>query len=314
MKNIVKYKIIAFLLVVFVTSRLNAQQMVRNNFYVQNPYVINPALSGFHGNFSAYFNYRDQWQGLHGAPQVAQLGIHAPVFSNMGLGLKVAHQTIGIFKETTTDLTWAYWMDLDGKGTLSLGASLGFKFSQIDLDEVRITNTNDHALYQGNSNESIFSQGLGVHYDYENFALNISLPTIYNSSDSQWMPLFYAEMSYDFFVYNDKWRIHPSLYHQLSDTRFNQFDVSVMAEWDNFVFGQVGYRSNKSIWLTSGVTLLEMGIMYSYEMNISTFNDVSSGSHEIMVYIDLKADKSPFGQNKFYRHHQKHRKMRAGKR
>jgi type IX secretion system PorP/SprF family membrane protein len=307
------YKYIFLLVLLILVGQTEAQQIVRNNFYVQNPYLINPAVSGFHGEFSAYLNYRDQWQGLYGAPEVAQIGMHGPVAKNMGVGIKGSHQSIGIFKETVTDLTWAYWVDLREKGTLSLGASMGFAFSSIDENEVRITNTNDQALYQGSHNESVFNQGFGIHYDNEDFALNISLPTIYNSLDEKWIPLLITEMSYDFFIDNDKWRIHPSVYYQLSDSRFNQLDMTIMAEWDNLVFGQVGYRTNKSIWLSAGVTFLEMGMMYGYEINTGEINTVSSGSHEIMVYTDIKTNSSTHRGNQFYRHHQKHRRMKTRK-
>ena len=134
MKAIFKTFIFVFLLSALSSQ---AQILVRNNFYVQNPYLINPALTGFHGEVTAYLNYRDQWQGLSGAPEVGQLGVHGPISEHMGLGAKASILSSGIFRETMVDLTWAYWMNVHEGATLSVGASMGFAFSKIKIEQVR---------------------------------------------------------------------------------------------------------------------------------------------------------------------------------
>ena len=68
----------------------------------------------------------------------------------MGLGVKASFQTLGIFKESIVDVTWAYWMHVYEGASLSLGASMGFAFSHINSAEVRTQDINDQALYKGN--------------------------------------------------------------------------------------------------------------------------------------------------------------------
>lgn len=299
--------------VLMMTNISQGQQLVRNNFYVQNPYLINPALTGFHGELSGYLNYRDQWQGIHGAPQMSQIGGHGPISEHMGVGVKGSYLSQGIFREAAVDLTWAYWMRIQDEGSLSLGASIGFAFNRIRNEQVRIQDSNDQALYNGDVNESFFNTGFGIHYEYKAFTLNVASPSLYNRVDKKFLPLVNVETGYDFFVANNIWRIHPAVYYQVSNPGLQQLDFNLLAEWDDLLFGQVGYRTNNSIWLAVGATFVDLGIMYGYEINNSKIKTVSSGTHEIMLYFDIDNKNSNYHESTYYKKHQRHRRFRKRK-
>lgn len=86
-----------------------------------------------------------------------------------------------------------------------------------------------------------------------------------------------------------------------------------MGEYDQTVFAQIGYRNNKSMWGSVGVTFLDMGIMYGYEMTRSTLNTISSGSHEIMLYFDIDHNTSKYRGVHHYNSHQRHKEFRKKK-
>lgn len=314
MKNILKLNTKFYLLlgVLIMSTGIFAQQIVRNNFYIQNPYLINPALTGFHGEFSGYLNYKNQWQGLSGAPDVAQLGVHGPISPNMGMGAKASFQSVGIFRETIIDLTAAYWKEIHKGGVLSFGMSIGFAYSSINQDIVRAEDEIDQALYTGYQTESLINAGFGLHYDYKHFQLNVAVPSIYNPIDEVYFQLFNSEMSYDFEL-DSKWLIHPSVYYLRANPGFNQVDFTVMAEYDKLVFVQAGYRSIKSVFLGVGVTYSDVGIMYAYEINTANLSSVSSGSHELMLYFDLENPSSGYANKSYYKSHQNHRKFKKSK-
>ena len=294
------------------STGLFAQQIVRNNFYIQNPYLINPALTGFHGEFSGYLNYKNQWQGLSGAPDVAQLGAHGPISQNMGMGAKASFQSAGIFRETIIDLTAAYWKEIHTGGILSFGMSAGFAYSSINQDVVRVEDEVDQALYTGYQTESLLNAGFGFHYDYKALQVNIAVPSIYNPIDEVYFQLFNSEVSYDYEI-NPNWLVHPSVYYLRANPGLNQIDFTTMVEYAKLVFVQAGYRSIKSVFMGVGVTYSDVGIMYAYEINTERLSSVSSGSHELMIYFDLANPSSGYASKSYYKGHQNHKKFKKPK-
>ncbi len=96
MKKIIKISTFIFVSI-FICGSVFSQQIPANNFYVRSPIIINPAATGNDGNLSAFMNYRDQWSGLKGAPEVVRFGVHGFVTDAMGIGIVVSQQKTGIF-------------------------------------------------------------------------------------------------------------------------------------------------------------------------------------------------------------------------
>lgn len=56
-----------------------AQQQPYYTQYVLNPFVSNPALAGIETYWDVKLSYRDQWQGIEGAPQTTYFTVNGPL-------------------------------------------------------------------------------------------------------------------------------------------------------------------------------------------------------------------------------------------
>jgi type IX secretion system PorP/SprF family membrane protein len=80
-----------------------------------------PAYAGSRDAISVLGLYRNQWVGFEGAPKTQSVSIHAPVFTeNIGLGLSLIHDEIGISDNMTVNMAYAFRMQFE-KGRLALG-------------------------------------------------------------------------------------------------------------------------------------------------------------------------------------------------
>lgn len=72
---------IQFIFILFFTAYVQccAQQQPYYTQYVLNPFVTNPALAGIETYWDVKLSYRDQWQGIEGAPQTTYFTVNGPL-------------------------------------------------------------------------------------------------------------------------------------------------------------------------------------------------------------------------------------------
>ena len=77
-KKLIMKKTILVILILLTASEINAQQDPQYTQYMYNMNVINPAYAGSSDATSIGILYRDQWEGLEGAPKTATMNLHFP--------------------------------------------------------------------------------------------------------------------------------------------------------------------------------------------------------------------------------------------
>jgi len=292
MKNIKYILISSFIL--FLGVNVSAQQIPHNNFYMQNPFVINPAATGLQGSVAAFADYRDQWAGLKGAPETFHAGVHGLVTEAMGVGLNIKQNKTGIFRQFSVDLDYSYRISLASEQSLAFGLQLGFMQNNLNTEEMIADDDTDPALFSSSLiNEALVQSGFGIHYNWKTLDVHLSSPLIYGMQEKRFLQTAFANVSYGIMIAEDIWKIQPSLLYRYTEYGISQVDVNVLAEWDKKIWAMGGYRTNKNIMFGAGIFLKTIGIGYVYEINRSILSTVSSGSHEVMINFE-----SPFSVTK----------------
>ena len=98
-------KTILVILILLTASEINAQQDPQYTQYMYNMNVINPAYAGSSDATSIGILYRDQWEGLEGAPKTATMNVHFPAGNNVGFGFSAISDEIGPVSETNLYLS-----------------------------------------------------------------------------------------------------------------------------------------------------------------------------------------------------------------
>lgn len=169
-----------FICLLFLTVLLSgvfhskAQQRPYYTQYVLNPFVSNPALSGIENYWDVRLSYRNQWNGISGAPQTIYATAHGPfkiltqgsetastvhrrgkttaqkrrvkanqsITPHGGMGFSVVSDKAGPIEMYTFNAAYAYHINLSAKTSLSAGLGCGVQGIYVHADEFNFGTTN----------------------------------------------------------------------------------------------------------------------------------------------------------------------------
>lgn len=283
-----KKYIIVFALSITSFIQVFSQQKSLSNLYTQNLFTINPAATGIQGNFAGYLNVRDQWTGLKGAPAITSLGLHSMVNSNMGLGLNIEQNEVGVFKQFISEFNYSYRSLLSKEQSIAFGLKAGISKSSLNYQIMQVAQEDDITLYSSSTaiDEIQVRVGAGMHYNNKNFNAHISAPVLYGAQEKKFFQTVHGLASYDFYAAENIWKFQPSFLYRHTYASKGQAELNLMAEWDKKLWGLLSYRTNKSFIMGLGMYFGGLGLGYAYEVNGSELSSVASGSHEIMIYFE----------------------------
>ncbi len=169
---------LTFILLSFATF---AQQDPLYSQYVLNPLLINPAYAGLNNNFNAMVGYRTQWTGFEGQPTTFNASAHSSLINNkVGAGILFVNDQIGNIKNTETNLSFAYKLNLK-ETTFSFGMQAGFQSYRSDYSGLTILDPNDNA-FAGGERGTRLNIGAGVILKSEKYFIGLSVPRLLPST------------------------------------------------------------------------------------------------------------------------------------
>ncbi len=144
-----------------------AQQKPIYSQYILNNYIINPAVTGIENYTDVKISYRNQWQGIDGAPVTTYVTIHGPIGKkdyrtnatsfaipgenprgrnymeqyeapapHHGVGVTVISDKTGYINRWGAYATYAYHKGLNPTTTLSAGFMVGMSSVSVDATKI----------------------------------------------------------------------------------------------------------------------------------------------------------------------------------
>lgn len=182
--HIKNFKRILYLLVVLAIMHFNeaySQQKAHFTQYISNELLINPAYAGTEGALSVALFHRSQWSEIEGAPTTQSFTAHSLFKSkNVGLGLSVVNDKIGIHGILTANTSYAYRIQLKRDTYFSFGLQFGINQLKSDFNSLanQIQNANDPKIYSSNLSRTNFEFGSGIYLKSPRVNLGISIPNM----------------------------------------------------------------------------------------------------------------------------------------
>jgi len=291
MRKKTDYLILATLLKITVVM---GQQDPLYSQYINNPFVINPAYSGFTNNFNAAISYRKQWTGLEGSPETINASGHLSLFDNtMGAGLMIVSDKIGNTTVSEALATYAYRISLDKNKTLSFGLQAGMSNHRVDNSKVNPFDTTD-PLFQGSAGTTKPVIGAGAILSSDKFFAGISVPRMLRSEVSNdglqttlYDRHFYVMGSYLFFL-SERIRFKPSVLVKAVKGAPASLDANA-----SFIFNenyQAGVLTRN--FTTHGLfvqALFKDSFRFGYVLEVPTGSSVGSNftTHEITLGVRM---------------------------
>jgi len=321
-------KFLYFLIIyLFIICDLSAQSNVLMSQYFQNMPAFAPGLAGSNDYVDIRTGYREQWAGFEGAPRTfflsgygvvhmtynpykvnsARVSNTSPYEKNgikIGLGGYTMLDELGAFRQLEGMATVAVHVPVYRQTYLSLGISTGINKAEIDFSKLYVLDPNDTRY------ESYIENGPRNTYLKVNSGIAIYSPRFYFSYAV--MHLAHSLISGDNPVNRGKavmqhnalagYRVSlsrkvemiPNVYVRYDAISPMLFDAGARFRYEENLYIGLSYRNDQSVIGMAGFTFDDLvKIGYSYEYKFLNYQDFNSGSHEVVLGIQL------FNKNKY---------------
>ncbi|WP_339812928.1 type IX secretion system membrane protein PorP/SprF [uncultured Imperialibacter sp.] len=163
----------------FVVQCCLAQQDALMSTYQLNQLFINPSYAGVNDITSFDLHYRSQWGNLKGAPRTMLLSGNTSLVDNqVGLGVSVQHDNIGVIEKTDINLALGYKIRLDSTYSLSFGLQGGVNALNYNFGKLTLDDPSDEDFVFSGLSYSKPNFGTGIFLSSKNFYLGLSAPRL----------------------------------------------------------------------------------------------------------------------------------------
>jgi type IX secretion system PorP/SprF family membrane protein len=301
-------------------KKVHAQQEILTTQWAYNKLTVNPAYAGAKEMFSARVLHRQQWVGLDGRPITSVINAHTPLLNNrIGLGISYVNDRLGVMNTNYLSMSYAYKLPFEKGTTLSMGFNVGFEALKIRSTELEAINNTDPILQQ-DLQKINFKTGAGVYYYGDKFYVGVSTPNVVphnliNKSDigelntdagkeAKQSIHIYAMAGYAIELADKDFVIKPQVLFKsvvAGDRRAPwQVDVNLSLElWETLIVGStfrttIANKNDTSLENIASTDIM-MGFLigkkflasYAYDFTIGGIKSHDSGSHEILLGLDM---------------------------
>ena len=308
MSATMKHKIIKYLLVllvIFLTSKLHAQQDPQFTHYMYNMSVVNPAYATDNPDVINLGGlYRAQWVGIKGAPTTQSFFAHKPLSKRVEIGVSVVHDEIGdVVKENNIFADFAYVIPLNETVKFSLGLKAGVTLFDTNFNGFVLTDPMPDPAFQNNISETFPNFGAGMYLFGPNYYAGFSAPNLMTSRHIETINghpgsgveavHFFMTGGYVFtFSGNDNLKLKPAFMAKGVEGAPLSLDVTANILINNKFELGAGYRIGDSVsGLASFYISPSLRIGYSYDYTLTNLDAFNSGSHEVFLLFDLDLNK-----------------------
>lgn len=291
-------KIIGLLLVsAFFVGEIFAQQVPLYSQYFNNPFIYNPAQTGFNGTPQLYFMYRRQWTGFEGAPETRAASFDMAIKNQKaGIGAYFYNDISNIFTRYAGSLSYAYHIKFSDDHRLSLGLSAGFLDTHIDYSKVFVRNPDDAAINNNLQRSTSFDANAGINYYLKGWNIGISVPQILatelrhvdtdEDANYRLSRHYILQTSYRYGLADDKFFITPQIIGRTNDFSNFSFDVGAQFAYKDIAWLGAAYRYDYGVTFNGGFRVHDMvSVGYSYDMGLNDLSNYNNGSHEVVLGI-----------------------------
>jgi type IX secretion system PorP/SprF family membrane protein len=273
-----------------------AQEQSLVSQYMFNMLNVNPAYAGNREVGNLNLLIRNQWVSMPGAPVFGSLSYDArKENSNVGLGVQVYSNRIGIEKTTGANGIYSYRVPFK-KSYLSIGMSFGILNYQANFTQSNAFQTGDPTLQQ-NVNGFLPAAGFGMLYAREKWYIGLSSPSLLSTrlnaqgkadvSSAGKNSHYFLNTGYVVDA-SDFVKVKPSVLVKVVSGAPVQYDLNVNTWFGGFFGAGLSYRTEDAILGMLELQLtpqLRMG--YAYDYSNARLVNYNRGSHEFMLRYEF---------------------------
>lgn len=273
------------------------QQIPLYSQYNQNPFLYNPALTGYRDNMMLHVIYRKQWTDFEGAPETRAVTLDGPLKSKkVGLGAYFYSDNTSIIRRIGGSLSYAYYIEINEDMRLGIGISAGMQQNRVDFTKATVIQSDDPLLSRSAESGVAFDAAAGLSYWWKGLSVGFSIPqlvetNVQNLTDDspinyQMSRHYLATAAYDIPIKKDVWHIEPGVMFRATEGKAYQVDVNVALKYKSLAYLAFTYRYDYAVTIGAGIQLHERLLLgYAYDVAVNDLSGRAGGTHEMMVGI-----------------------------
>ncbi len=212
-----------------------------------------------------------------------------------GVGLQVINDVAGALTNQSILATYAYHIGLSPRTNLSLGFGAGISRWALDAAKLSFATTVDPVLYSSNIlNSTKFDMTAGAYLYSADYFIGLSAQQINPSridfsnaaittATGKTVPHIFLTGGYRFLL-NEDLNFIPSMMLKYVSPLPIQVELNGKLQYKDLVWGGLSYRHKDGVAAMAGLNVLNrFNIGYSYDYSISSLNNYSKGTHEIII-------------------------------
>ena len=280
-----------------------SQQDAQFTQYMYNTSNINPAYAGSREVLSVFALHRTQWVGLDGAPVTNTFNINTPIGSNIGLGLGIINDRIGVSDENNISTDISYTIQTSTNYKLAFGVKASINILNIAFNKLSYA-VADPSFETNVNNKLSPNIGAGLYLYSDNTYFGISVPNFLESrhydrnSTINSARITAQEKMHFFFIaghvfdLSENIQFKPTILSKIVQGAPLQIDASA-----NFMFNQkfvlgAAYRWSAAASLLAGFQVNNSWFIgYGFDLETTRLATYNSGSHEIFLRYELPKQK-----------------------
>jgi type IX secretion system PorP/SprF family membrane protein len=270
------------------TTVVFGQQEKLLTHFIHDKMTINPGSTGMNDGISGTLIYRNQWDKINGAPNSVLFNVDANMnrFLPGGLGMSFYHDAIGQMKQNNLLINYSYPLEIEGLGTLGIGAGLGMVNVGFDPTWIPPSTYNDKLLPTATGatnldiNFGLFFRGRKNYY-FGVSMTHLSAAELKNINYNNARNLFViAGKRFDL----DQQGVKRLDLQMLMRSEFVKFSTELNARFFyNSLYAGATYRMSDGLGVMVGYESGRFGVGYSYDLTLNKLRSISQGSHEVFL-------------------------------
>ncbi|MEM9000729.1 MAG: type IX secretion system membrane protein PorP/SprF [Bacteroidota bacterium] len=289
-----------------VSHELSAQQNPQLSQYLQNPFVVNPAMTGVEEYVDLTAAYRNQWTGFDGAPRTATFSFNGSLHllkaqlqrkegeSHQGIGAFLYTDDVGPIKQSAFYASYAYHLKVSTDWFLSMGSFIGAtQFRYDSSDAILLQNPND--ILVNSFSDFNFDMSLGLYAYSEYLFVGVAAnqlfdnPIPYDVDNGVLTTDGRLERNFNLLLgsridLSTDWELVPSVLLKTVSNAPVQWDIGAKMVYNGNIWGGLAYRDQDAILGYFGLRFMENFLAtYSYDWSTTDFSGQQTGTHEITI-------------------------------
>ncbi len=298
-------KILILIFIIYCSGSIIAQQLPKFSHYINNNYIVNPAVSGMYDYYQVNTSITNHLVGINEGPRTSIISIYGKHNENTSLGGSVYNDITGPTSRAGASISYTHTLQLYESIKLSLALQAGFTQFKIYKANIPVRDQGDPLMLGGDVVRALPDATFGFNISGEKWFIGAAVPQLLSSElnlmDDNFAKIYdttsqngklashiYVLGSYKHNI-NSNITIEPSIFLKSVQGIDMQIDIGVKSEYKSLIWAGMNYKINDNLSPISALIGYHINkrfnIGYSYGVPSSSVSDYYSGSHEFMFGV-----------------------------